>query len=230
MNKKISVIIPARNEAKTLPVLLKALQNQTFKPIEIIVVDNASTDNTSAITKSFGVKIIHENMLGTNNALETGRKQITGDLIARIDADCIPHPNWIMQAASHFENSKVVAVAGPCDYYDGGWILRNTALYIQKTIYTLVNLFLRSVRFGGIIIGGNSMMRSTALDEIGGFNRNITFYGDDTDLAKRISRKGMIVFDRNLLMKTSARRFQTEGSLKIFFKYIKEFINMTIKA
>lgn len=230
MNKKISVIVAARNEEKTLPVLLKALQNQTFKPFEIIVVDNASTDNTSAVIKSFGVKTIHENMLGINNALETGRKQITGDLIARVDADCIPHPDWIMRAATHFENSKVVAVAGPCDYYDGSWVLRNTTLYVQKYIYTLLNLFLRSVRFGGIIIGGNCMVRSTTLDEIGGYNRSIIFYGEDTNLAKRISRKGKVVFDRNLLMKTSARRFQAEGSFRIFFKYIKAFIHMTIKA
>jgi hypothetical protein len=88
---------------------------------------------------------------------------------------------------------------------------------------------MRVFNLGGIIIEGNSMMRASTMQIIGGFNRNIIFYGDGTDLAKNLSKHGVVFFDRYLSMKTSARRFKNDGTLKVSFKYIKEFLAVVVK-
>ncbi|WAM31744.1 glycosyltransferase [Caldicellulosiruptor naganoensis] len=92
LNQKISVIIPARNEEKNLPYLLKSLFSQTTVPDEIIVVDDFSEDNTSKIARKFGVKLIKNPPLppgwtGKNWALWNGYLNSTGDILIFLDAD-----------------------------------------------------------------------------------------------------------------------------------------------
>ncbi|OCT15598.1 glycosyl transferase family 2 [Paenibacillus pectinilyticus] len=89
---KLSIIIPARNEADNLPHLLHALKIQTLVPHEIIVVDDFSVDDTRAIAESYGVKVIAnaslpEGWTGKNWAVWNGYAHATGDLIAFLDAD-----------------------------------------------------------------------------------------------------------------------------------------------
>ena len=57
-SSKLSVIIPARNEEKNLPVILSSLIKQTYQPFEIIVVDDGSVDQTQAVSESYGAKVI----------------------------------------------------------------------------------------------------------------------------------------------------------------------------
>lgn len=226
---KVSIIIPARNEEKNLPTVLNALKNQTLAPYQIIVVDSASSDKTGEVALSLGAEVIREGRVGTNNALETGRTLVRGDFIARIDADCIPEKDWVERASKIFRDKTVVSATGPYDYYDGGLVFRNLSFFAQKYIYFLASVLMRIFRLGGIIIEGNSMMRATTMQKIGGFNRDIIFYGDGTDLAKNLSKHGKIIFNRDLIMKTSARRFRNEGTLKVSIKYIKEFLKVVIK-
>ncbi|MBP3965295.1 glycosyltransferase [Paenibacillus lignilyticus] len=90
--RKLSVIIPARNEEGNLPHLLRSLRAQTLEKIEIIVVDDHSEDQTKAIAESYGVKVIASPELplgwtGKNWAVWNGYLQSTGELIAFLDAD-----------------------------------------------------------------------------------------------------------------------------------------------
>lgn len=92
LTQKISVIIPARNEEKNLPYLLKSLMDQTLKPDEIIVVDDFSQDNTKQIAKSFNVKVIENTPIpdgwtGKNWALWNGYLNSIGDILIFLDAD-----------------------------------------------------------------------------------------------------------------------------------------------
>ncbi|MBM6996839.1 glycosyltransferase [Paenibacillus sp. DXFW5] len=90
--EKVSVIIPARNEAGNLPQLLGSLQQQTCPPHEIIVVDDFSEDETYDIATSYGVHVIQNEPLppgwtGKTWAVWNGYRQSTGDVIAFLDAD-----------------------------------------------------------------------------------------------------------------------------------------------
>ncbi len=89
---KISVIIPARNEAHNLPGLLSSLRAQTLQPHEIICIDDASTDKTAAVAKSFGVKVLQvaekpHGWMGKSYACHLGAQAASGTLYLFVDAD-----------------------------------------------------------------------------------------------------------------------------------------------
>ena len=117
---KISVIIPARNEEENISQLLTALQLQTYPAalVEVIVVDDHSTDNTSAIVQQYaGVKLIQLKDDGINSykkkAIETGIAAATGEMIVTTDADCLPLPNWLKSIAAFKEENKSALIAAP---------------------------------------------------------------------------------------------------------------------
>ncbi|WP_425453291.1 glycosyltransferase [Cohnella lupini] len=90
--KRLSVVIPARNEEHNLPQLLQSLREQTLQPFEIIVVDDFSEDGTRETAESFGVTVIDNTELppgwtGKNWAVWNGYSHASGELIAFLDAD-----------------------------------------------------------------------------------------------------------------------------------------------
>ncbi len=226
---KISVIIPAYNEENYIQNTLTSVLDQDYTDYEVIVVDNASTDRTVKLIVGFPVKLITETRKGTMWACEAGRNVATGEIIVRMDADCLPDKDWLSRGVAYFNNPKIVAVTGPYDYHDAPTFFRNFSLFSQKYIYRYCNIWLQAFGLGGVLIGGNTFMRSKSLKEMGGFNTAVTFYGDDTDTAKRISKYGRIYFDPNLTMKTSARRFKTEGSINLTIKYLFHFFKTILK-
>ncbi len=221
---KISVIIPARNEEASLPAAIAAIQAQDYPDFEVIVVDNGSTDKTFETAVSFpGVVVMSEARPGTMWACERGRKGASGDIIVRMDADCLPEKDWLARGARHFANQNVVVVSGPYDYYDHQGPFRSVALFIQRNFFSLIHSIFQKFKLGGITMGGNTFIRASSLAEAGGFNTAITFYGDDTDIPKRLSRFGRCVYDRNLIMKSSARRFKKTGIIRLQVRYTYHF-------
>ncbi len=113
MNKPlVSVILPIRNGAKFLKKTLESVFNQDYENIEVIVVDNDSTDNCQEIVKLFDVKYFHQENRGVGNSRNWGVKIASGDLIAFIDADDL----WVVDKLSKQvkyleENQKIAIVA-----------------------------------------------------------------------------------------------------------------------
>ncbi|HKL89002.1 MAG TPA: glycosyltransferase, partial [Salinibacter sp.] len=106
----ISVVVAARNEAKTLPDLLDALDAQTHPTHEVVIVDDASTDETAAIAEAWAEERAHATVLQIaeptrprkKNALARGIEAARHDLLAFTDADCRPPPDWLsVLAATH---------------------------------------------------------------------------------------------------------------------------------
>jgi len=97
---KVSVIIPAYNEEKTIGECLKYLTKQTYKNFEIIVVDDGSTDKTLKIlqelkNKNLKLKIVHGKHSGTGAARNLGAKKATGEILVFVDADMIFEKNFL---------------------------------------------------------------------------------------------------------------------------------------
>ncbi len=116
----ISVIIPARNEENNIRQLLEALQQQTYPTslVEIIVVDDHSTDQTANIVRQFSsVKLVplkEENINSyKKKAIETGIAAATGELIVTTDADCIPPKEWLQTIAAFKAENNSVFIASP---------------------------------------------------------------------------------------------------------------------
>ena len=119
----VSVIVCAHNEARFLPACLHSLLAQTRTPEEILVVDNASTDETGAVAAQIpNVRVVREPREGLVVARETGRRAAAGDLLVYVDADCRAPLMWLSRVASRFNaDGDLLALSGPYRYYDWDW-------------------------------------------------------------------------------------------------------------
>jgi hypothetical protein len=82
---------------------------------------------------------------------------------------------------------------------------------------------------GGIIIGGNAFIKAGVLEQAGGYNTDLTFYGDDVDIALRISAFGWIDYVNSLTINTSSRRYTALGFWKVNKKYQACFWSLVFK-
>jgi glycosyltransferase involved in cell wall biosynthesis len=116
--RSLSVVIPARDEARLLGACLDALAVQTDPVDEIIVVDNGSTDGTADIAHSrSGVVVVPEPRPGITFARNTGMDAATSALIARIDADTLVTPTWARAIRSAFaKEPEPAGLAGPAGF------------------------------------------------------------------------------------------------------------------
>lgn len=87
INNLVSVIIPVYNEEADVKECLKSLQSQSYKSIEIIVIDDGSTDSTKQIINKFPVKLLEQNHQGPGVARNKGAKAVKGDILVFVDAD-----------------------------------------------------------------------------------------------------------------------------------------------
>ncbi len=106
-NIQISVIIPAYNEADFLPRCLKSLNAQIDAPnFEVIVVDNASTDETATVAKEYGARVIYEPTQGVVHAREDGLRAAKGNIIVSTDADSFFRPTWLAYIGTFFDTHE----------------------------------------------------------------------------------------------------------------------------
>ena len=162
-NPKISIVIPAYNEADFLPRCLKSLQAQENAPShEIIVVDNASTDETPIVAKKFGARVILETEQGVVHAREAGLRAAKGEIIVSTDADSFFRPDWLEYIGAFFDSHPGASgLAGHYYFYKaplwakimppmgalGVWLL---SLLNHRPIYvSAANLSFRKSAFQG---------------------------------------------------------------------------------
>lgn len=222
---KVSFVIPALNEeafiGKALLSIISAVKQSPFET-EIIVIDNGSTDNTAKIASGFpGVKVFSEPKRGTNHARQRGFLESSGDLIANIDADNVLPPRWMKSVFAHFSSQpELVALSGPYIFADLSAtfaVLTRLYYWFAYPVYVIGNRYFKK---GGAVMGGNLVMRRKALEDIGGYNTDLTFYGDDTDTAARMSKVGLVKFDYKFVIYSSGRRFKKEGTAHAIFRYV----------
>src|ERR1019366_4439065 len=120
---RLSFVIPAYNEEAYLPACLESILAQTRElgdEVEIIVVNNASTDRTREVALAYsGVRVVDEPRKGLTFARQAGFAASTGKLIANVDSDSRLTPGWVDKVLVNFAgDAKMVALSGPFVYYD----------------------------------------------------------------------------------------------------------------
>ncbi len=235
---RLSFVIPAYNEELYLPACLESILAQTrdlTEAVEIIVVNNASSDRTREVALSYpGVQVVDESRKGLTYARQAGFAASTGELIANVDSDSRLTPGWLRQVLDTFDEferkgKKLVALSGPIEYYDLSPSQRVSVHLFYLLAFVLYVLNRYVLRAGSMVQGGNFVLRAAALNEIGGFNTDIAFYGEDTDIARRLNRVGRVVFTFQLKMFSSARRLKKEGMFTIGMRYTINYLWTTFR-
>ena len=222
---KLSFVVPAYNEEAYLPACLESILEQTrsLDPAltEIIVVNNASTDGTREMAMRYpGVTVVDEMRKGLTFARQEGFAASTGELIANVDSDSRLTPGWVAMVLKAFgEEPGLAALSGPVVYYD--LTVRQRVLvqgfYLLAFGTYVINRYV--LRVGSMVQGGNFVTSRWALEAIGGFDTAISFYGEDTDIARRLNVVGEVRFTFGLKMFSSARRLKKEGMLTMAGRY-----------
>lgn len=237
----ISVIIPARNEEENIHACLESVTNQSYPKhlIEIIVIDDFSTDSTAEIIKSFADKnvtllslkdYIKENEINSfkKKAIEIAISKAKGDLIVTTDADCIVKNKWLETIGSFYEQYKPAFIAAPVCYFPSiskeRLIVRSLKIFQSLDFMTLQGITGASVykKFHSMCNGANLAYEKKAFYEVGGFTGidNIAS-GDDMLLMHKIFNHYP---ERVCFLKSTEAIVKTNAA-----GTLKEFINQRIR-
>jgi cellulose synthase/poly-beta-1,6-N-acetylglucosamine synthase-like glycosyltransferase len=196
ISTKVSVIIPARNEEKNIGALLQSLQQQSYPKefFEVIVIDDHSTDHTSAIVKKFpSVKLLRLNETEINSykkkAITTGIRSSSGELIITTDADCEVPPDWLKTILAYKKETGAVLIAAPVAFS----VERNFLQLFQALDFMVLQGITGAVvskKQFPMGNGANLAYDRKAFDEAGGFaGIDKIASGDDMLLMEKINRK-----------------------------------------
>jgi glycosyltransferase involved in cell wall biosynthesis len=225
----VSFVVPAYNEEALIGLCLTAIETEishTGCRAEIIVVNNGSTDATRHIASSYpNVKVVDEPRRGLVQARKAGCLASKGKFIANIDADTILPEGWMHTALAEFAaRPDLVALSGPYIHYDLPKWAQVTAAGFFRGVYVIHLLSRLFAGYGSVMQGGNFIVSRTALEAAGGFNCDFQFYGEDAELARRLSKVGLVKFTLALRAFSSGRRFVGEGLFKVLLRYSANYI------
>lgn len=179
---EVSVVIPVRDDAEHLRRCLCALARQTVPPLEVVVVDNGSTDDSAAVARAHGARVVEEPSIGIPAAAATGYDAGVGSVLARLDADSVPPPDWVQRVVESLEQRPdAVAVTGVGFFHDAPAGLR----HLLSVLYLGSYYLLGAAAAGHHVLWGSSMaVRREAWAEVSGrVHRTDRELHDDLDLA-----------------------------------------------
>ena len=210
----VSVVIPAKDDAGPLATCLAALGAQTRPADEIVVVDNGSSDDTARVAVAAGARVVRCEEPGIPAAAAAGFDAAAGDVLLRLDAECIPGASWIGSVLAALDDAPhAAAVTGGARFVDGPEPLRAPLAaayllaYAAATVPALGHLPL---------FGSNFAVRADAWREVRAtVHRHDPDVHDDLDLAFHLGERHVIVYRRGLTMGMSMRPFGSASSLRV---------------
>jgi glycosyltransferase involved in cell wall biosynthesis len=183
----VTVVIPAHNEQTFIQRCIASVK-QTGWPadrLEILVVDNRSTDNTAALAASAGARVVAQDTGRIGAIRNAGLRAARGDYIAYVDGDCTVAAKWLHSAVALFEaDSQVGAVGGPClSPTDGTWVER--AMASCKVSHQ------GAARVDSLATS-SFIARRALLNDAGMFDEALRS-GEDDDMSRRIRSRGFVL-------------------------------------
>lgn len=214
---RLSVVIPARNEEDYLEHTLAALAAQTLPPLEVIVVDNGSTDNTAQVAKAAGAKVVFCEEPGVARARQMGLEAAKGTWVASTDADSLPPPRWLEQFARYSHDS--VAVYGPLRFYG----LSPAQEDFSELAYRYFLKTMMVLRRPNLAAANMAFSREAAL-QVGGWPQVPT--SEDVLFGLALQRVGSVRYVSEAVVATSARRYKRKGAIRYFYWQFRNMIGL----
>jgi biofilm PGA synthesis N-glycosyltransferase PgaC len=207
---KVSILVPCYNEQEVILASLKSMLMQTYPRLEILVIDDGSSDRTYELAKRLefddghrALRVLHKKNEGKSTALNLGIKHASGDLVCAVDADSKLDKEAIGLMVQHFKDPQIAAVAGSVyianqnnfltklqalEYIEGLNMVRNGQSFLK-----LVN----------IIPGPIGMFRKEALKKVGLYEHDT--FAEDCDLTLKLIAHGYkIDFEPDAISYTEA--------------------------
>lgn len=198
----LSVVIPARNEERKIESALRSVLGQDYPGMQVVVVDDRSTDGTGAILDRMagaepGLEIVHltelpEGWLGKANALHRGARRAEGELLLFTDADVVMAPDAVRRAASHLTRRGLDHLTAVPDLEMPGALLEAAT----GTFKLLFGIYFRpweardpeSPKYVGT--GAFNLVRTEAYRSVGGHEPISLRPADDLKLGRMLKEAG----------------------------------------
>jgi glycosyltransferase involved in cell wall biosynthesis len=184
--QELSLYIPCFNVARYIALCLEAVCSQTRPADEIIVVDDGSADETVSIASRYPVKIVrHGSNKGLAAARNTGVRSAAHDLVASLDADCVPKPDWLEKLSDCLTDDTVAGA--------GGKLVETNRVSLPDRWRTFNmrqhwgDTFIRNPAF---LFGNNTLFRKPVLQEAGFYNERLRTNFEDVAISETITRGG----------------------------------------
>lgn len=197
---KISVLLPAYNAEKYLSHAIESILGQTYKDFELLIIDDCSTDRTTAIISSYSdprLKVIRNAInLGLTKSLNLGLHHAQGDFIARLDADDVSLPQRLAQQIYFLEQHPEIVLVGSLSK------LINSAgeTFDYRKSPTDPDIVKFSLLFGNPITHSSILFRKKPILEMGGYNERFR-YAQDFELYSSLATKYPLAVLPEILIK-----------------------------
>jgi cellulose synthase/poly-beta-1,6-N-acetylglucosamine synthase-like glycosyltransferase len=199
VNTKVTILIAARNEEEKIHLTIEDLLAQDYPKqlLEIIIVDDHSTDNTAAIINSYaaqGVKLLKLNLGETLNsykkkAIAEAIKLSTGELMVATDADCRMGTKWLRTIVGFYEQRNVVMISSPVTYFQEQSVFERMQTLDFSSLICMGGSFLGH-DFAATCNGANFAYRKDVFYEVGGFTGiDDLASGDDELLLHKVAER-----------------------------------------
>lgn len=206
----VSVIVPTYNSRQFLRGCLQSIQDQTYPNIELIVVDNNSTDETKAIAKEFTDRVYNK---GPERSAQVnyGVTKAAGEYVYKVDSDFILEPTVVAECVEKAAKGFDAVVVHNTPDLTVSWIARIRKFEVDMYKYDLTH---SSARF----------VKKSLFLRIGGFNESITA-GEDYDFQNKLNRTGVRIgfVDAEALHKGEPTNFWKH--MKKYYEYGRDFVH-----
>ncbi len=216
MNPLISVVVPTYNRASVLGMAVDSVLSQNYRPLELIIIDDGSTDETSDLLKTYGenLKIIHQGHAGVSRARNTGVSASQGKYIAFLDSD----DQWL-QGKLDLQIQKLKETGLKVVHTEEIWIRNgkrvNQCKHHQKRGGDVYEAMLPLCAMSPSSI----LMESSVLKETGPFDENLPAC-EDYDLWLRITARFQVAFiEKPLIIKTGGHSDQLSKTVYALDRY-----------
>ena len=215
---RLTVVIPVKDDARALGRCLEAISRQTHLPDEVVVVDNASADDSAEVARRAGARVVHEPLLGIPAAASAGYDAARPGVIVRCDADTVPPSDWLLRIHVAFvRDPDLVALTGPGRFYD----LTGVRARLAQAFYMRGYFWGMHAATANVPLWGSNMaFRTRAWSAVRSrVHRDDPCVHDDVDLSFQLGSAARVRYDRRLVVGVSGRTFDSVGSLGRRFRW-----------
>lgn len=208
---RVSFVIPAHNEAVTLPGTLGAIRSvidELALDAEVIVADDASSDTTGDIARAAGATTVRHEKRQISATRNLGARAASGGLLFFVDADTLVNGDTVRESIDAIERG---AIGGGAMVRFDGWV----PFYVRVMLVPLV-LFFRAARLSG---GAFFFCRADALRAVGGWDETV-YAGEEIHLARALKRHGRFVVVPTVVV-TSGRKARTHSAMELLLVLFK---------